>query len=100
MALTVVASHILIVDQLIMKGWLADHYENVQLLNLYVVGWSSAILAACIGGLLLKQLVSLSKNLTTIETYVEGIELVVPHPTNPETVEASYTIREHTIGVR
>lgn len=66
-------------DYFLYRQAIAMHFQGFWLMNLYIVGWSTAVLAVCIGLLLLKQLMSLSKNLTTIEGYVDGIELMVSY---------------------
>ena len=53
---------------------LLSQVENVKRMLLWITGISSLMLAIAIGFLLVTQLYMISQNLTTLETFTEGIQ--------------------------
>lgn len=69
--LVFISLHIL-VDYL-QGGIILNEYEDWARLNIMICGMTSGALSASIGFLFMMQLRGIGMNLTTVETYVEGI---------------------------
>lgn len=75
-------------------------YDGIPRVLAYLCGLSSGCLALSIGVLFLSQIYTLAKNVTTLESFVDGLQDVVPCINNSVPLEKTHLLLERVINNR